>query len=145
MHCTARYAMASEQGHWTPTLRADVSRGVTSQINVTTDLNAAFLQWNSSDGGEPAIFPFAGGLTVTDTEFLIDTCWDERKALMRVCLETGLPGFSNLLVIFWQFTSRKWAYWDKVDALQRRNYAVSPAVDRPMVAALFKPFSKVLD
>ncbi|KAG8780830.1 hypothetical protein FRC12_022534 [Ceratobasidium sp. 428] len=127
MHCTARYAMASEQGHWTPTLRADVSRGVTSQINVTTDLNAAFLQWNSSDSGEPAIFPFAGGLTVTDMEFLIDTCWDERKALIR------------------QFTSRRWAYWDKVDALQRRNYAVSPAVDRPMVAALFKPFSKVLD
>ncbi|KAG8787927.1 hypothetical protein FRC12_015107 [Ceratobasidium sp. 428] len=140
MHCT-RYKLTSEQGHWTPTLRADVSRGVTSQINVTTSLNAALLQWKSHDGGEPAIFPFAGGLTVADTDFLLDTLWSERKALLRVCLETGLPGISNLFVILWQFTFRQKAHWSKVDVLQRRNYAVAPAVDHPMVAALFKPFS----
>ncbi|QRV81747.1 hypothetical protein RhiJN_09762 [Ceratobasidium sp. AG-Ba] len=140
MHCS-RYAMTSEQGHWTPSLRADVARGVRTQISVSVDLEAPFLRWESSGDGEQVVFPFAGGLTVADAVFLIDAFWKDRKALLGICLETGLSGLSNLLVIFWQFSFSHRSYWEKIDVLQRRNYAVAPAVDLPITSALFKPFS----
>ncbi|KAG9123167.1 hypothetical protein FRC07_000153, partial [Ceratobasidium sp. 392] len=142
MHLS-RYAVTSEAGQWTNSLREDVARGLSTKISAVADFNAPFLRWESLGFGEPVIFAFAGGLSASNTRFLLDTLFDQRKALLQVCLDEGLPGLSTVLVILWQFTfsQRDKSLWERVDVLERRNYVVSPKVDRPIVQALFKSFS----
>ncbi|KAG8697340.1 hypothetical protein FRC08_006607 [Ceratobasidium sp. 394] len=79
---------------------------------------------------------------MSDTRFLLETLFHERKALLRVCLKYGLPGFSKVLVILWQLaiSQSDKLFWERLDALQHRNYIVSPKEDRVLTRTFSKPF-----
>ncbi|KAG8712059.1 hypothetical protein FRC09_020273 [Ceratobasidium sp. 395] len=145
MHLS-RYAITSEAGQWTNSLREDVARGLSTKIAAVSGLKVPFLRWESSGSGDPEIFSYAGGLSTSDTRFLLDMLFDQRQAVLQVCLNAGIPGLSTVLVILWQFalSQRNNSLWELVDVLERRNYIVSPNVDRPIVQALFRPFSEEL-
>ncbi|KAG8744302.1 hypothetical protein FRC10_010374 [Ceratobasidium sp. 414] len=118
-------------------------KSIAAHVIMSYDSKLPFLTWKSpSRFAQPQLFSFAGGLTASDTRFLLETFFDERKALLHICLKSKLPGFSKVLVIFWQFalSQSDQLFWERLDALQFRNYIVSPKGDRLLTRTFSKPF-----
>ncbi|KAG8678681.1 hypothetical protein FRC08_017584 [Ceratobasidium sp. 394] len=136
---------ASEVGIWVNTFSESVASALGEQVAISCASNIPFLVWESYPStAYSEVFSFAGGLTSSHVRFLVDALFDGRDVLLDVCLKFGLPGLSTLLVILWQFAvaqSNNQLLWERLDILQRRNYIVSPEVDRPITRTLFKPFS----
>ncbi|KAG8744303.1 hypothetical protein FRC10_010375 [Ceratobasidium sp. 414] len=100
------FGASSEVGTGVNTLSESVANTLPGQIATSRDSNTPFLVWESSSStAEPEVFPFAGGLTASDTPFLINALFGDRDVLLDVCLKFGLPGLSALLVILWQFAA----------------------------------------
>ncbi|KAG9123169.1 hypothetical protein FRC07_000155 [Ceratobasidium sp. 392] len=120
-----------------------MTKNVTTYVVLSCESKEPFLLWKpSSHFDKPEIFPFAGGLTISDTRFLLETVFDERKAIFNICLKSGLPGFSKVLVILWQYalSQRNEILSTQLDILQHRNYIVSPECDRLLTRTFSKAF-----
>jgi hypothetical protein len=78
--CTPSLTGASLQRSWYDTPSKCIADALPRKVWSFLDTKSPFLVWSSpSRLSEPEIFPFVGGLTMSDTRYLLEVLYAERK------------------------------------------------------------------